>query len=403
MQPLAIKNDIYWIGAVDYNSRDFHGYSRSPQGTTYNAYLVKDQKNVIFDTVKAEFAGTMLCRLSKVIEPHKVDYIVVNHVELDHSGALPRLIEACKPEKIFCSPLGLKAMEAHFDISNWPVEVKKTGDTLQIGARTVHFLEARMLHWPDSMFSYLAEDKVLICNDAFGQNIAGCERFADEVDRGMLEHAMKEYYHNIVQPYAPQVTKLLAQVAEMGLDIDMVAPDHGMIFRGKEDSRFALETYGRYAQASWKKRALIVYDTMWHSTEKMAAAVGEGLLAAGVPFEILSIKQNHHSRIMTALADCGAVAIGSPTHNNGVLPGVADVLTYMKGLRPQNKMGAAFGSFGWSGEGAQAIHDWLESMGMEMPVDPLKCKFVPKHDMLEKCFATGKTLGEALAKRCAGQ
>ncbi len=400
MQAFAIKDDIYWVGAVDFGSRDFHGYSRSPLGTTYNAYLVKDEKNTLFDTVKAEFAGTMLCRMSQVIQPDKVDYIVVNHVELDHSGALPRLVEACRPEKIFCSPLGLKTMEAHFDISGWPVEVKKTGDTLNLGKRTVHFLEARMLHWPDSMFSYLAEDKLLICNDAFGQNIAGCRRFADEMDRGEFEHAMKEYYHNIVQPYAPQVLKVLDQVAELKLEIDMVAPDHGLIFRGKEDSRFALETYRRYAQSPWKKQALIVYDSMWRSTQKMATAIGEGLFAAGVPFEILSVKENHHSRVMTALADCGAVVVGSPTHNNGLLPGVSAVLRYMAGLRPQNKMGAGFGSFGWSGEGAQHIHDILADMGMEMPVDPVKCKFVPKHDALEKCFAAGKALGEALAARC---
>ncbi len=403
MQPLEIKKDIFWVGAVDYNSRDFHGYSRSPQGSTYNAYLVKDEKNVLFDTVKAEFTDTLLCRMGHLLRPEELDYIVVNHVEPDHAGALPRLVELCRPEKIFCSPLGLKAMEAHFDIGGWPVEVKKTGDTLNIGKRTVHFLEARMLHWPDSMFSYLAEDALLICNDAFGQNIACSERFADEIDRSALEHAMKEYYHNIVQPYAPQVVKVLAQVAELGLDIDMVAPDHGLIFRGREDARFALDLYGRYAAAPWKKRALVVYDTMWHSTEKMAAAVGEGLFAAGVPFEILSVKSNHHSRIMTALADCGAVAVGSPTHNNGVLPGIADILTYMKGLRPQNKMGFAFGSFGWSGEGAQHIHDWLAGMGFAMPVDPVKCKFVPRHDALEKCFAAGKALGASLAEKCAGQ
>ena len=400
MKPFAIKPDIYWVGAVDYASRDFHGYSRSPMGTTYNAYLALDEKNTLFDTVKASSLNLMLQRIREVIEPEKIDYIVVHHVELDHAGCLPELVALCRPEKIFCSPMGLKSMEAHFDITGWPVEVKKTGDTLCLGKRTIHFLEARMLHWPDSMFSYLAEDKLLFCNDAFGQNIACSEFFTDEVDSDMLEHAMKEHYHNIVQPYAPQVIKVLEQVASLKLDIDMVAPDHGLIFRGKENSAFALDTYRRYATPEWKKRAIITFDTMWHSTEKMAYAIGDGLSEAGIPYHILPIKSNHHSAIITALADSGAVFVGSPTHNNGIMPGVADLLTYMKGLRPQVKMGAAFGSFGWSGEAPRIVHEWLEKMGFEMPVEPLTSKFVPKKDALEQCFVMGKAVGEALAAKC---
>ena len=403
MKPLAIKEGIYWVGAVDFSSRDFHGYSRSPQGTTYNAYLVKDEKNTLFDTVKAESLELMLRRVREVIEPEKIDYIVVNHVELDHSGCLPDLVALCKPEKIFCSPMGLKSMEGHFNTEGWPIEVKKTGDTLSLGKRTVHFIETRMLHWPDSMFSYLAEDKLLISNDAFGQNIACSERYTDEIDPEVLEHAMKEYYHNIVQPFAPQVIKVLDQAAALKLNIDMIAPDHGLIFRGREQVDVALGTYRRYATPTWKKRAVITYDTMWDSTAKMACAIGDGLYAAGVPYRILPLKANHHSAIMTELADSGAVFVGSPTHNNGVMPGMADLLTYMKGLRPQLKMGAAFGSFGWSGEAPRAIHEWLEKMGFELPIEPLTCKFVPKDDVLEQCFQAGKTVGEALAERCAAQ
>ncbi|MDL2210502.1 FprA family A-type flavoprotein [Desulfovibrio sp. OttesenSCG-928-O18] len=400
MKPLAIKDDIYWVGAVDYSSRDFHGYSRSPLGTTYNAYLVKDEKIALFDTVKAESLELMLRRIREVTDPERIDYLVVNHVELDHSGCLPELVALCKPEKIFCSTMGLQSMNGYFDTTGWPIETKKTGDTLSLGKRTVHFLEARMLHWPDSMFSYLAEDKLLIANDAFGQNIACSERFADEVDRDLLEHAMKEYYHNIVQPYAPQVLKVLKQVGDLGLEIDMIAPDHGVIFRGAEDAAFALEAYRRYATPVWKKRAIITFDTMWHSTEKMACAIGEGLYAAGVPYRILPLKANHHSAVMTELAEAGAVFVGSPTHNNGILPGVADLLTYMKGLRPQMKMGAAFGSFGWSGEGPRMVHEWLEKMGFELPMEPISCKYSPKDDVLEKCFTMGKTMGEALAAKC---
>lgn len=403
MKPFAIKDGIYWVGALDFASRDFHGYSRSPQGTTYNAFLALDEKNTLFDTVQSNCWDLLLQRIRSVIEPEKIDYVVLHHVERDHAGCLPQIVELCKPEKIFCSPMGLRSMQGQFNTEGWPIEVKKTGDTLSLGKRTVRFLEARMLHWPDSMFSYIAEDKLLLSNDAFGQNIACSERFSDELDRGLVEHAMLEYYYNIIQPYSPQVLNVLDKVAELGLDIDMIAPDHGLIYRGKEEVKFALETYRRYATPSWKKRAIITFDTMWHSTEKMAFAIGQGLAEAGIPYRILPLKTNHHSAVITALAEAGAVFVGSPTHNSGILPGVADLLTYMKGLRPTNKIGMAFGSFGWSSEAPKVIHEWLGKMGFEMPLEPLACNFVPREEMLEQCFNAGKTVGEALAAHCAGE
>lgn len=403
MFPLEIKKDIFWVGAVDYNSRDFHGYSRSPQGTTYNAYLVKDEKNVLFDTVKHDSMDVMLCRLAQVIELEKIDYIVCNHLEPDHAGALADLVARCKPEKIFCSPMGLKSMEAHFDISGWPVEVVKSGESISIGKRTVTFLETRMLHWPDSMMSYIPEDKLLITNDAFGQNIACTERFADEIDRSLLLHIMKEYYYNIVLPFSPIVLKTLAQLEELGLDVDMIAPDHGLMFRGADEVKFALDTYREFAEQKPRKRAVIVFDTMWHSTEKMANAIAQGLESEGVPTRIMSMKANHHSAVMTELADCGAVFVGSPTHNNGIMPAVAAMLTYMKGLRPQNLLGGAFGSFGWSGESVKVINEWLQGMGIDTPVDPVKVKHVPTHETYAKCFEMGKAVGKALCERCRGE
>ena len=400
MKPLEIKKDIFWVGCVDFESRDFHGYSLSPRGTTYNAYVIKDEKTVLFDTVKASHVSGMLCRLAQVVEPAKVDYIVVNHVELDHSGALPRLVETCRPEKIFTSPMGQKAMEAHFDTTGWPIQVVKSGESVSIGKRSIHFLETRMLHWPDSMFSYIPEDKLLISNDAFGQNIASSERFTDEIDRAALDHAMTEYYHNIVLPYSQQVLKVLGQVKELKLDIGMIAPDHGLIFRTPDEIAHVLSTYEKFALQKPNKRALIVYDTMWHSTEKMAYAVAEGLNSAHVPYRIMDLKTNHHSAVMTELARCGLVIVGSPTHNNGILPEVAKMLVYMKGLRPQNRIGGAFGSFGWSGECVNIIAEQLSGMGMEMPVTPVKHKFVPKHEGAKACFDMGKELGQALICKC---
>lgn len=401
MRALEIKKNIFWVGAIDYGSRDFHGYALSPQGTTYNCYVALDEKNVLFDTVKHGFADVMLARLRTVIEPEKIDYIVVNHVELDHAGALQQLIKLCKPEAVFCSPMGQKAIETHFKgWEQWPLKIVKTGDCISIGKRKISFVETRMLHWPDSMFSYIPEDKLLISNDAFGQNIASSERFADEINREVLCHAMVEYYHNIVLPYSQQVLKTLDLVEDHKLDIDMIAPDHGLIFRGKDDVGYALESYRRFAGQKTGKRAVIVYGTMWHSTEKMAYAIAEGLTAEGVPSRIMDMKDNHHSAVMTELARCGLVIVGSPTHNNGILPNMAAMLTYMKGLRPQNRIGGAFGSFGWSGESVKILSDHLRDMGFELPVEPFKVKYVPGDASLEQCVQMGKALALALKAKC---
>lgn len=395
MKPLEIKKDIYWVGSVDWMSRDFHGYSRSPEGTTYNAYLVIDEKVTLFDTVKAEHKGDLLCRIANVIDPGKIDYIVVNHLEPDHAGSLPALIERCNPEKIFCSPMGERAMKAHFHYEDWPVQVVKGGDSISLGKRDVHFVETRMLHWPDSMFSYIPQDKVLISNDAFGQNIASTERYADEIPRPMLDDVMRHYYANIVLPFSPIVLKTLDQVTEMKLEVDVICPDHGLMFRG-DDVGYALESYRKFAEQKPDNKAVIFYDTMWHSTETMAKAVAQGLEEEAVSVKIMGLKANHHSRVMTEIHNAAAVLVGSPTHNNGIMPNVAKMLTYMKGLKPQNKVGAAFGSFGWSGESVKIISEWLQAMHVELVGDPVKVKHVPTHDDLATCHALGKQVGQAV-------
>ena len=401
MQPVEIKKDIFWVGFVDYDHRDFHGYSRSPDGSTYNAYLIKDEKNVLLDTVASGCEGTLLCRMAQVLEPEKIDYIICNHMELDHAGALEAIIERCKPEKIFVSQTGLKSMAGYFDCKDWPVQAVKSGDSINIGKRTIVFQETRMLHWPDSMVSYIPEDKLLVSNDIFGQNIASSARFVDEFgDDGEYTRRVKEYYFNIVLPYSPMVLKTLPVVEK--LDIDMIAPDHGLIQRGEKAVRGIIDMYRAMAEQKPQQRALVFYDTMWQSTETMAYAICSGLEENGVPTRIMSVKQNHHSAVMTELADCGAVIAGSPTHNNTVLPLMAAQLTYMKGLRPLNRIGAAFGSYGWSGEGPKFLHEQLASMNMEMPAEPVKCNWRPDHEALKACHQMGVTIAEALKKKCQG-
>ena len=322
-------------------------------------------------------------------------------MELDQAGEIEAIRERCKPEKVFVSQTGLKSMAGYFDCKNWPVQAVKSGDSINIGKRTIVFQETRMLHWPDSMVSYIPEDKLLVSNDIFGQNIASSARFVDEFgDDGEYARRVKEYYYNIVLPYSPMVLKTLPVVES--LDIDMIAPDHGLIHRGEKAVRNIIDMYRSMAEQKPQQRALVFYDTMWQSTETMAYAVCSGLEENGVPTRIMSVKQNHHSAVMTELADCGAVIAGSPTHNNTVLPLMAAQLTYMKGLRPLNRIGGAFGSYGWSGEGPKFLHEQLAAMNMEMPAEPVKCNWRPDHEALKACHQMGATIAEALKKKCQG-
>lgn len=401
MKPVEIKDGIFWIGSVDWNRRNFHGYSVSHYGTTYNNFLIKDEKVALIDTVAEEFWGNLQCNLAHTLdEGQKIDYFVINHLEPDHAGCLALAVEKYQPEKIYTSPMGQKAMQAHFHYKDWPVEVVPTGSEISLGKRTLQFIETRMLHWPDAMLTYCPEDKIAFTNDAFGQNWATSERFADEVDRSRLEELMAAYYANIVLPYSPVVIKTLKALGEMNLDIDMICPDHGLMFRGEEDCKWVLEKYVEFAEQKPKNKAVIVYDSMWHSTEKMALAVASGLVDEGVSVRVMSMKHNHHSEVMSEVFDAAAVIVGSPTHNNGILPLMADMLTYMKGLRPQNKIGAAIGSFGWSGECVKVLTSSLEEMGMEM-VDPVKVKHVPTHDTMKQCYEQGKTIAAAIKEKLA--
>lgn len=399
MKPVEITNDIYWIGAVDFNKRNFHGYSRSPQGTTYNSYLICDEKNVIFDTVDEEYSGVMFCRLAKRLPVDKVDYIVINHTEKDHAGALSELVTHCKPEKIFTSNIGKKFLDAQFDTREWPIEIVSTGDSISIGKRTIQFLDTRMLHWPDSMVSYIPEEKLLISNDIFGQNLATSERFADQCDPSSVKKRTKEYFYNIILPFSTQVIKTLDNFKEIQLDIQIIAPDHGVIYRTAEDCDRVLNLYREMAEQKLKQRAVIVFETMWGSTKKMAYAIGSGFDEENVPYSIIDIQKNHHSDVMTALADASGIIIGSATHNNSYLPGIADLLHYMQGLRPKNLIGGGFGSYGWSGEAAKDIQAILSSIGVETPSEPLRGTFIPKHQLLRDCFNFGKTIAQALKNK----
>jgi flavorubredoxin len=390
-----LAKGVHWVGAIDWDIRDFHGYS-TYKGTTYNAFLVVDDKITLFDTVKRSHKGELLRNISKIVDPEKIDYIVVNHVEMDHSGSLPDLVKLVKPEKIFCSPMGKKAILDHFHQEDWPFEVVKSGDEVSLGKRTVQFIETRMLHWPDSMFSFLKEDGILFSSDAFGQHLASSERFDDEVDLSVVMKESAKYYANILYLFAPLIKKLLASVADMNLDIKMIAPDHGVIWRTHQSK--ILDAYDKWSKNESDKKALVIYDSMWHSTEEMAHAVSDGLVEAGVSTNMVNLQVHHRSDVMTQVLGAKAIVLGSSTLNNGLLPRMAGFLMYMRGLKPTNKLGATFGSFGWSGEAVSLMNKALEDMKIDVIEDGLKIKYVPNDEKLEECREMGRRVGKAVSE-----
>jgi len=398
MSTTELAKGIYWVGAIDWDVRDFHGYS-TYQGTTYNAFLIVDDKVTLFDTVKDSHTDEMLSNIKKIIDPSKIDYLVVNHVEMDHSGSLPVIMELVKPEKLICSPMGQKAIIEHFHREDWPFEVVKSGSEISLGKRTIQFLETRMLHWPDSMFSFIKEDGILFSSDAFGQHYATSERFDDEVDMSEVMHESAKYYANILYLYAPLIKKLLATVASMNLNIKMIAPDHGVIWRTHLDK--ILGAYDHWSRNEAGKKVLVIYDSMWHSTEKMAHAVESGLRETGVSTKLINLKVHHRSDVMTEVLGAKAVVLGSSTLNNGLLPRMAGFLMYMRGLKPTNKFGAAFGSYGWSGEAVALMNTALEEMKIEVIEEGLRMKYVPNEARLQECVELGRRVGKKVVDSLA--
>ncbi|MBW2087146.1 MAG: MBL fold metallo-hydrolase, partial [Deltaproteobacteria bacterium] len=263
MQPVEVVKGIYWVGVIDWNIRDFHGYA-TEKGSTYNAFLIMDEKITLIDTVKKEFVDEMLDIVSRVVDPKKIDYVISNHTEMDHSGGLPRVMHKIGQDKpVYCSKMGFTNLTGHFG-EKWNLQPVESGGELNIGARTLSFMETRMLHWPDSMFTYVEKDRLLFASDAFGQHYASLERFDDQVGEAIMPYALK-YYANILLPYSALVTKLLEKVSEMNLAIDIICPDHGIIWR--QDPGKIIQAYAEWAAQTQKKKALVVYDTMWHSTE----------------------------------------------------------------------------------------------------------------------------------------
>jgi flavorubredoxin len=396
-KPLEIADKIYSVGCRDWDIRDFHGYS-TYEGTTYNSFLVLGKKNILIDTVKEKFGNELLSNISRIIDPEKIDAVISNHAEMDHSGAIPKIMHKIGIDKpLYCSKMGAKNIKGNLN-EDFNFQVIKHGENITIGDRTFSFLETKMLHWPDSMFTYLADEGILFSSDAFGQHFAGDMFFDDEIGDEIIPHARK-YYANILLHFSPRVQSLLKDVAKMNLNIKMICPDHGIIWRDNPSK--IIELYDKWSKQEPQKKVVIIFDSMWESTTKMAKEITSGIESEEVNVRLMNTRKWHRSDILTEIVEAGALIVGSPTLNNNIFPVIADVMTYIKGLKPQNKIAAAFGSFGWSGEAVKILNKEFSEMKLDIIDEGIRVQYVPDEDDLNRCFDLGVKIAKTLKEKCS--
>lgn len=377
MEAREIKKGIYWVGTIDWNVRNFHGY-KTQDGTTYNAYLIIDEKITLIDTAKASFSEELISRISKIIDPSKIDYIVANHVEMDHTGCLNSILKIAPNATIVTCEKGEKGIKRHFK-KDWNFKIVHSGDTLSLGKRSLQFVTTPMVHWPDNMVAYMPEEKLLFSNDSMGQHYASSHRFDEECDIDIVMQEAKKYYANIVLPYSKPTQKELEVLAT--LDIEMILPSHGIIWKKHIDKIVA--AYKDWAYNKTKKKVTIVYNTMWGSTEKMSKAIYEAFEAKEYEIQYLNLQHRHISDIMTDVLDSEYIAVGSATLNRSIMPTVAAFLTYMKGLSPGGRKAIVFGSYGWGDKTIPEVSRYMEEAKFEV-VYTSKIQFVPDQEEIDK-------------------
>ena len=395
MGKTEIKKGIYWVGAVDWNVRSFHGHTyATKRGTTYNAYLIMDDKVALVDTVYGPFAGEMIEKVREIVPPERIDYVIANHVETDHSGAMPALMKLCPKAKVICTAKCKEGLYKNY-YGNWDFQIVKTGDTLKLGKRTLSFIEAPMIHWPDSMFTYCRDEELLMPNDAFGQHYATSERFDDEVDQCPLMDEAAKYYANILWPLGSIISKKLEDVQKMGVPIKMIAPSHGIIWR-KDPMKIVNAYLGWAKNEVNKKKVAIVYETMWGSTEKMAKKIADGLADAGISVKLFDVAQSDRTEVIKEMLDARGFIVGSSTHDNDMLPAIAGFLEFLKGLKPKNRIAAAFGSYGWGGGAVGSIEKELKEAGIDMAKPSISFKYVPDEKETLLCYEYGRDFAKSL-------
>ncbi len=390
--PVQITENVYWVGAVDWEVRHFHGYTYHTQrGTSYNAYLIVDDRIALVDTVMPGFEHELFRRIAEVVDPADIDYLVANHGELDHSGAIPAVLARAPQATLVCSKRGVESLGKYFP-DGWKVQAVGTGDTISLGHKTLTFLEAPMLHWPDSMFTYIPEDQLLLPNDAFGQHLASAQRFADQVDPAILWDEARKYFANILTPFSRLILRKVEEVQGMGLELKIIAPSHGVIWR-KEATQI-VEQYVRWASGEAQPQALVVYETMWGSTAELARAILEGIVEAGVEGQLFAVPQTDHTTVVGALLEAKGIVVGSATHNRRPLLNIAALVEHLIGLRPVKKIGAAFGSHGWGGGAVPLLEEGLQEAGIDVVQEGLALAWRPTPEERAQAVAFGRAFGE---------
>ncbi|MDD5477444.1 MAG: flavodoxin domain-containing protein [Candidatus Omnitrophica bacterium] len=394
MAALKILPGIYSVGVVDWNVRNFHGHTYTTRrGSTYNAYLIIDEKIALIDTVYTPFSEELINNIKEVIPLEKIDYIIANHVEVDHSGALPAIMPLCPKAKIFGTAKCKEGLYRHY-YQNWNFQTVKTGDKLELGKRTLNFIEAPMIHWPDSMFTYCPLDSLLMPNDAFGQHFATAERFDDQVDQCALMEEAEEYYANILWPLSSVISRKIQEIQKLNLPIKMIAPSHGIIWR--KDPAKIINAYRSWSAGDTKNKAVIVYETMWGATDKMAKQIAQGIASQGIEVKLYNIAETDRTEVITQMLSAKGFLFGSSTHDNDMLPNIAAFLEIVKGLKPKGRQVSFFGSYGWAGGAVGEMRELLKDSGADFTIPGIAFKYIPDQTELGGCFEFGSKFAQLL-------
>ncbi|MCW3976267.1 MAG: flavodoxin domain-containing protein [Candidatus Bathyarchaeota archaeon] len=396
MQPVKVLDGVYWVGAVDWDIRNFHGFTYSTRrGTTYNSYLIVDKKTALIDSVYRPFTEEMIERIKKIIDPSRIEYIIANHVEKDHSSAISEILELAPKAKIIGTTQCKEGLEKHY-FGDWDFQIVKNGEEISLGNRKLKFIHAPMLHWPDSMFTFIEKDGLLLPNDAFGQHLATSKRFDDEVDSNILMEEAAKYYAVILWPLSKLVIKKIEDIQQLGLKINIIAPSHGIIWRS--DPIKIIKSYLGWAKGDAKDKILVVYDTMWGSTEKMARAIIEGINSKGIETVLFRLPFTDISDIIKEFLEAKGLLVGSSTINNGILHTLAPFLEELQGLKPKKKIATAFGSYGWGGGAVKDIEEKLKKAGITVTSPSLTVKWVPNKSEVRKCIEFGRDFAEKMIR-----
>ena len=394
MPILKILPDIYSVGVVDWNVRTFHGHTyTTSRGTSYNSYLIIDDKVALVDTVPGVFSQELIDNIRQIIPVEKIDYLIANHVETDHSGAIPAIMKLAPKAKVFGTEKCKEGLWRHY-YGDWDFQVVKTQDKLKLGKRTLAFIEAAMIHWPDSMFSYCPEEQLLLSNDAFGQHYATSERFDDQVDQCALADEAAKYYGNILWPLSPVILRKIEEIQKTNLSIKMIAPSHGIIWR--KDPKKIISSYISWAKNETINKVVVIYESMYGATEKMARKIVEGITDSGVSVKLFDVATSDRTEVIKEMLDAKGYIFGSSTHDNNMLPSIAGFLEFVKGLKPKNRFACVFGSFGWAGGAVKEIEAVLKETGIELTAPSLAVKYFPDDSEIKRCYEFGKVFAASI-------